>query len=54
MKKNMLREHALKIERIRVGNTVKYRYQNSPVFDQLVDCVEWINDNLQELENASA
>jgi hypothetical protein len=53
MKTIPLREHALKIERIRVGNTVKYRYQHSPVFDQLTDCVEWIKDNLSELEHGN-
>lgn len=53
MKEFPLRQHALQIKRIREGNTVKFQYQHSPVFDDLRDCVKWIKDHLGELQDAS-
>jgi len=54
MRENPLRSHALKIERFFENGQPRFRYQHSPVFTDLKTMVEWIKDNLEELEHASA
>ncbi len=51
MKEFPLRDHALKIERIKVDGVTKFKYQHSPVFDDLKNCVQWIKNHLGELEH---
>lgn len=38
------------IERIREGNTIKFKYKDSPVFESLKECMQYIHDNLDTIE----
>lgn len=51
MKEYPLRSHALRIEKITKDGITRFKYQHSPVFTNIRDCVEWIKDHLDELED---